>query len=74
MLVQLLNLTFDLTLELHEDNESSGYYLYQKERNPNNQHLGVEILKSIEKIMPIICPFFVPLLRPERFKGLTISG
>ena len=49
----ILNSKFDLTLELHEDNESSGYYLYQKERNPNNQHLGVEILKSIEKIMPI---------------------
>ena len=49
----ILDSKFDLTLELHEDNESSGYYLYQKERNPNNQHLGVEILKSIEKIMPI---------------------
>lgn len=40
-------------MELHEDNESSGYYLYQKETNPKYQQLGIEILSSIEKIMPI---------------------
>jgi predicted deacylase len=49
----ILDSKFDLTMELHEDNESSGYYLYQKETNPKYQQLGIEILSSIEKIMPI---------------------
>ena len=44
---------FDLTLELHEDDESSGCYLYQKGKNAKHQGLGIEILKSVEKIMPI---------------------
>ena len=38
---------------MHEDDESRGYYLYQKQSNPKNQQLGIEILNSIEKIMPI---------------------
>lgn len=49
----ILDLKFDLNLELHEDDESHGYYLYQKSRNPKYQKLGLEILKSVEKIMPI---------------------
>tara|TARA_Y100001960_G_C14641991_1_gene811361 strand:- start:208 stop:969 length:762 start_codon:yes stop_codon:yes gene_type:complete len=49
----LLDSQFDLTLELHEDDESSGYYLYQKETNPKYQNLGIEILNSIQEIMPI---------------------
>ena len=49
----ILDSKFDLTLELHEDDESRGYYLYQKQSNPKNQQLGIEILKSVKEIMPI---------------------
>ena len=44
---------FELTLELHEDDESHGYYLYQKERNQKYEELGLHILQSIKKIIPI---------------------
>jgi len=49
----ILDSKFDLTLELHEDVESNGYYLYQKETNPKYKQLGREILNSIQEIMPI---------------------
>ena len=49
----ILDSQFDLTLELHEDDESSGYYLYQKETNSKYQQLGIEILNSVQEIMPI---------------------
>lgn len=48
-----LNTSFDLTIELHEDNESSGYYLYQKGLDDKEDALGFEILRSVESIMPI---------------------
>ena len=44
---------FELTLELHEDDESHGYYLYQKERNQKYEELGLNILQSIKAIIPI---------------------
>jgi len=49
----ILNSKFELTLELHEDNESHGYYLYQKERNQKYEKLGLNILQSIKEIIPI---------------------
>ena len=44
---------FELTLELHEDDESHGYYLYQKERSQKYERLGLNILQSIKDIIPI---------------------
>ena len=49
----ILDSKFDLTLELHEDDESRGYYLYQKGSHFKYQQLGIEILKSVKAIMPI---------------------
>jgi protein MpaA len=45
--------TFDLTLELHEDCDSDGYYLFQKENLHSEPPLGRKILDAIEPIMPI---------------------
>lgn len=49
----ILDTCFELTIELHEDNDSQGYYLYQKGVDSKNDEIGLRILKSIEDIMPI---------------------
>jgi murein peptide amidase A len=49
----IFNTPFELTIELHEDNESIGYYLYQKGVDAKDDELGYEILAAIKNIMPI---------------------
>ena len=49
----ILSTPFELTIELHEDNESTGYYLYQKGIDAKDDELGYEILDTIKSIMPI---------------------
>ena len=49
----ILNNPFKLTIELHEDNESTGYYLYQKGIHAKDDDLGFKILDAIKNIMPI---------------------
>jgi murein peptide amidase A len=44
---------FEFTIELHEDNESTGYYLYQKGIDAKDDELGYKILDAIKNIMPI---------------------
>ena len=44
---------FDLTIELHEDCDSEGYYLFQKSNNPNGLKIGIKIIKTLQKIIPI---------------------
>ncbi len=44
---------FDLSLELHEDIDSPGYYLYQKGQVDEGAYIGGEILKAVEGILPI---------------------
>jgi len=44
---------FDLDLELHEDVDTPGYYLYQKELNKPEGPLGRWILDAVEPIMPL---------------------
>ena len=44
---------FDLTLELHEDVDSDGYYLFQKSNKPNGLGYGTQIINSVKKIIPI---------------------
>ncbi len=44
---------FDLTLELHEDVDSHGYYLYQKEKSATIGDLGRKILSRVETVMPV---------------------
>jgi murein peptide amidase A len=50
---KVLESPFDLTLELHEDCDSDGYYIFQKENLQSNPPLGRKILNAIEPIMPI---------------------
>ncbi|MCH8157454.1 MAG: M14 family metallocarboxypeptidase, partial [Nitrospinae bacterium] len=45
--------SYDLTLELHEDCESSGYYLYEKARPPRGAGLGFRIIDAVKDLMPI---------------------
>ena len=42
-----------LIIDLHEDNESHGYYLYQTGLSNKHEKIGLEILNSLEGIMPI---------------------
>ncbi len=49
----VLSTPFELTIELHEDNESAGYYLYQKGVDAKDDELGFKILDAIKNIMPI---------------------
>lgn len=44
---------YDLDLELHEDVDTSGYYLYQKDRTREPGTLGREILDAVEKVMKL---------------------
>ena len=44
---------FNLTLELHEDCDSDGYYLFQKSNKPFGIELGYKILESVKEIIPI---------------------
>ncbi len=49
----LLDKPYHLDLELHEDVDSSGYYLYQKDRSTHPSSLGRIILDRVEKIHPL---------------------
>ena len=49
----ILETDFKLIIDLHEDNESHGYYLYQTGLSKNYEKIGLEILNSLEGIMPI---------------------
>ena len=44
---------YELTIELHEDYMSPGYYLYQKGTHPEDEYLGTKILQAVKEIMPI---------------------
>jgi hypothetical protein len=50
---KILEIPFDLTLEFHEDCDSNGYYLFQKENFLSNPPLGRKILEAVEPIMEI---------------------
>jgi murein peptide amidase A len=44
---------FNVTIELHEDSDSYGYYLFQKSNLSDNYKLGLEIIKEIKDVIPI---------------------
>ncbi len=44
---------FDLSLELHEDVDSSGYYLYQKTQADTGRFPGDGILSAVSRVLPI---------------------
>lgn len=49
----VFNKIFDVTIELHEDNMSYGYYLYQTGTQTGTGSLGTKILQTIQPIMDI---------------------
>lgn len=49
----ILDQSYDLDLELHEDIDSPGYYLYQKDQTANLSSLGRVILDRVESIHPL---------------------
>lgn len=49
----VLDQPYDLDLELHEDVDSSGYYLYQKDQSTDLSSLGRTILDRVESIHPL---------------------
>jgi len=53
LIQSVLNDPFDLALELHEDVESSGFYLYGKGKSGRETELGQKILQRVNEIMPI---------------------
>jgi murein peptide amidase A len=44
---------YHITIELHEDFMSSGYYLYQLGNYPEDVYLGSKILQAVKQVMPI---------------------
>lgn len=53
LIQSVLNNPFDLSLELHEDDESSGFYLYGKGDSGKEEELGQKILRGVEDILPV---------------------
>jgi hypothetical protein len=49
----ILQQPFHLALELHEDAQSSGYYLYLGEKTGNELGLGQQILDTVKEIIPL---------------------
>ena len=49
----ILENSYELTIELHEDFMSPGYYLYQLGTYPEDDHLANNILRAVKEIMPI---------------------
>ncbi len=49
----VLDQPYDLDLELHEDVDSPGYYLYQKDQSAELSSLGRAILDRVESIHPL---------------------
>ncbi len=44
---------FDLTIELHEDEDSSGYYLFHSAASDLKTDLAANILNEVQKVMPV---------------------
>ena len=49
----ILDKSYELTIDLHEDFMSPGYYLYQSGTHPEDDQIGNEILLNVKNIMPI---------------------
>ena len=49
----IINKGFEISIELHEDNESNGYYLYQKCIEKKHEGIGLNILNSLKEVIPL---------------------
>jgi len=50
---KILDYPFDLTLDLHEDLDTPGLYIYMKELKTTNTTLGGRIIKAMNEFMPV---------------------
>ena len=57
---------FDLSIELHEDYDSYGYYLFQKSNKPDGLELGLKIIESVKEIIPINLNERIDEMRAEK--------
>ncbi|MGV7221287.1 MAG: M14 family metallopeptidase [Nitrospinales bacterium] len=53
VLQNVLNSPFDLTLDLHEDIDTPGLYIYMKELKSTDTALGKKIIDAMKNFMPI---------------------
>ncbi len=44
---------FDITIELHEDYDSYGYYLFQKSNKHDGLQIGFKIIDALKEVIPI---------------------
>ena len=51
--MEALTTPFDVTVELHEDSDSPGFYLYQKDAIGNAPALGCGIINAVKRVMPV---------------------
>ena len=49
----IINKGFEISIELHEDYDSSGYYLYQKGIENKHEGIGLNILNSLKGVIPV---------------------
>ena len=70
---ELYDLPYDLDIELHEDVDSSGYYLYQKENEPVSD-LGRNMLNAVSEIMEINLDEEIEEMPAERGLLARLSG
>ena len=53
LLQQVLDSPFDLTLDLHEDLDTAGLYIYMKELKTTDTTLGKLIINAMKEFMPV---------------------
>ena len=66
--------SFDLDLELHEDVDSPGYYLYQKETTEPPSLLGRWVLDAVAPVMPLNLDSKIEDMSAERGLLARLSG
>ena len=49
----IINKGFEISIELHEDYDSSGYYLYQIGTEKKHEGIGLNILDSLKGVIPV---------------------
>lgn len=62
---KILNTPFDLNLELHEDIDSSGFYIYMKGNPATDAASGRKVVTAMEKFMPANMDLEIEGIRAE---------
>ena len=53
MIQSIFENRYDLSIELHEDVDSSGYYLFQSAHNDSHRQVGRKIIAKLGSVLPI---------------------